>query len=196
MSSEILKKARRNALSYHSIADIVAYISTSREVDRRLLDLVLRGEGSEAEWPAIGVSDQERDVRADLQEELTKLPVQVASLENKMLQTTSEVQDIRNLCNKYLKVETREEALRTFGQLIASVQGIREVYAVQKNLETIFWVFCDKRDRLDVLEDVVDIECKFERLYRGLDFMYRVLPYDQMDSRIASQGELVYKREG
>jgi hypothetical protein len=196
MSSEILKKARTNTLSGHSIADILAYISNSREVDRRLLDLVLRGVGSEAEWPAIGVPSQEKDVRADLPEELTKLPVRVASLENKILQTTSEVQDIRNLCNKYLKVETREEALRTFGELIASVHGVREVYAVQKNLETIFWVFCDKRDRLDVLEDVVDVECKFERLYRGLDFKYRVLPYAQMDSRLAAQGELVYKSEG
>jgi hypothetical protein len=196
MSHEMLRRLRRGTLSRHSIDDLIEYISTSKEVDRKVLDLVLREVTSESDWATITMPNEERSTRIDVSAELTKLPTQVADLENKMLQTTSEVQDIRNICNKYLKVERREEALRTFGELIASVEGIQEVYAVQKGLDTIFWIFHDKRNRLDVLEDVVDIECKFERLFMGLDFKYRVLPQDQMDPRMASQGVLVYRRQG
>jgi hypothetical protein len=196
MSYDMLDRLRRGTLPRDSISDLIEYIRRSKEVDQKVLDLVLREVTPEGNWVTITMPSEERSTRIDLSAELTRLPTQVAELENKMLQTTSEVQDIRNICNKYLKVERREEALRTFGQLIASVEGIREVYAVQKGLDTIFWIFHDNRNRLDVLEDVVDIECKFERLFMGLDFKYRVLPQHQMDPRIASQGDLVYRRQG
>jgi hypothetical protein len=168
--------------------------------DKNLGDVVFRialePSIREPEWTDSSLGDEARQHQTGLPQQVTRLSAQVDKLENRMLQTDSDMQDVKNLCNKYLQVDAREEAIGSFRGFISLVAGVREVYALHRGLTTTFWIFYDKRKRVDILEDVIDVECKFERLFRNLDFNYEILPYEQRNSSITSQGTLVFKSSG
>jgi len=127
---------------------------------------------------------------------ILKEEVRAPHVDDRILSLSSEVQQLKNQINKYLKVELREEAVDQFRELISKIDEISEVYAFHEANETLFWIFYDRGDRMNVLEKIVDVECNFERLFPNLRVDYRILPYSALNFRIASKGELIHKRTG
>jgi len=121
-------------------------------------------------------------------------PPRGARLEEQFLSLSSEVQDLKNKLNKYFKLELREEATSQFAGLISTIKNIKEVYVNNEANQLTFWIFYDYGDRIELIEEIVDIECHFERLFPKLKFDYRILPYSSMNYHIASQTDLIYQR--
>jgi len=119
---------------------------------------------------------------------------EVIDTNKEILRLGSEVQHLRNQFNRFLKVDIREESVNHFVEAIRGIDEINEVYAYHESGGIVFWIFYDRGDRIDVLEKVVDVECDFERIFASLGFDYRILPYSDLNSRLASQGELIYRR--
>ena len=112
-----------------------------------------------------------------------------------VLRLSSEFQDLKNQVNKYIKIEAREECINQFGQLVAEIDEIKEVYVQHKVDSVIFSVFYDRGDRLDVLEKIVDIEIQLEKIFRTLNLDFRVLPYSEATAKIFSLTDLIYERK-
>lgn len=117
------------------------------------------------------------------------------SLDEKILALSGELDQLKQQFNKYLNVESRDESIEQFKELISHVEEISKVYVQHKADKVVFWIFYDKGERIDILERVVDIECAFERVFRRLDFAYRVLPSSLLSSRIMSRADVIYSRQ-
>jgi len=111
-----------------------------------------------------------------------------------VLRLSSELESLRSQFNRYMKIETREESASHFKQLVSKISEISEVYTQNTTDGIVFWIFYDKEDRIEVLEKIVDAECELERIFKGLNFEYRVLSQDSINPRIMSQVELLFKR--
>jgi hypothetical protein len=112
-----------------------------------------------------------------------------------ILKLSSEVQELKNQFNKYMKIETREESVNQLRQLVSRISEVKEIYARHKADSVIFSVFYDQGDRLDILEKVVDVEIELERIFKTLNLDFRVLPYSEAIIKMFSPSELVYTRK-
>ena len=168
MSRDIRRFTARRGFSIEDLEEILDVFGRLRDQER---PIIIRVEGipERKEEKALNVNEQ-------------------------ILRLDSEMQNIKNQINRYLKVEIREESVRHFVEAISKIDEVNEVYAYHESDGIVFWIFYDKGDRIDVLEKIVDIECDFEKVFRGLNFDYRILPYSNMNSRIASREELIYRR--
>jgi hypothetical protein len=117
------------------------------------------------------------------------------TINQQMFELNSEVQTLKNQLNKYLKVEIREESIRTFTSLISKIKEIVEVYVQHMMNGILFWIFYGDGNRVEIIEKVVDVECSFENIFSNLNFDYRILPVTSKPSNITGIAELIYARK-
>jgi len=106
----------------------------------------------------------------------------------------TEVQDLRNLMNKYLKVDVRENALAYFKQIVSEIPEVKEVYVQQETQAVVFWIFYEKGERVKVLQKMVDAECHLENMFANLNFDFRVLSDSSAGNRLKSSADLLYHK--
>ena len=112
-----------------------------------------------------------------------------------VLKLSSEVQDLRNQVNKYMKIEAREESINQLRQLISGINEIKEVYVQHKVDSVVFLVFYDQGDRLVILEKIVEIEIELEKIFKTLNLDFRVLPYSEASTKMFSSTDMIYSRK-
>jgi len=112
-----------------------------------------------------------------------------------ILKLSSEVQDLRNQVNKYMKIEAREESINQFRQLVSGISEVKEVYVQHKTDSVVFSVFYDQGDRLVILEKIVEIEIELEKIFKSLNLDFRVLPYSEANTKMFSSTDSIYNRK-
>jgi hypothetical protein len=112
-----------------------------------------------------------------------------------VLKLSSEVQELRNQVNKYMKIEAREESISQLRQLATEINEIRQIYAHHKADSVVFSVFYDQGDRLVILEKIVDIEIELEKVFKTLNFDFRILPYSEPSTKMLSSCDKIYDRK-
>jgi hypothetical protein len=117
------------------------------------------------------------------------------SQEEQFLKVSSELQELRNQFNKYLKVDAREESVMYFKEHVSEIKEVKKVYAQHKIDKVIFWILYDDGDKMEILEKIVSLECKFERVFRTLNFDYHILLYSPEQTEIFANNELIFNRE-
>jgi archaellum component FlaC len=112
-----------------------------------------------------------------------------------ILKLSSEVQELRNQVNKYMKAEAREESIGHLRQLASGINEIRQIYAQHKADSIVFSVFYDQGDRLAILEKIVDIEIELDKVFKTINFDFHVLPYSEPSTKMLSSFDKIYDRK-
>lgn len=112
-----------------------------------------------------------------------------------VLKLSSEVQELKNQVNKYMKIEAREESINQLRQLSSGISEIKEVYVRHKADSVVFSVFYDQGDRLVILEKIVEIEIELEKLFKTLNLDFQVLPYSEANTKMFSSADIIYSRK-
>ena len=112
-----------------------------------------------------------------------------------ILKLSSEVQELRNQVNKYMKIEEREESIGQLSQLASEVSEIKEIYVQHKADSVVFFVFYDQGDKLAILEKIVEIEIELEKIFKTLNLDFRVAPYSEAAAKMFSSTDMVYSRK-
>jgi hypothetical protein len=112
-----------------------------------------------------------------------------------LLNISSDIQDLKNKFERYLKVETREESMMYFKENAVEIEEIKEVYAQHEIGRVIFWILHDAKDKIGLLEKVVVLECKLERMFKNLNFDYHILPYSKEQTTMFTANDMIYTRK-